>query len=380
MPYSSFIMMCILGLQLLALYLIIFLHKQLLAIGLVMASLVLSAVIVILSRKYRQIKNTDNDINEGLFNTITTLFNHINQRHYQLHSDFKKLLATVDLSENLMKKMSTTLELLHDKQDKLSQLSLEDGGESSEHMATRLQTEVHAITQNAKNVRHKVSQYRQEELNWLEARTTQLDFLQLGLERSSKLAEELRLMSLNLSIEASKLGLSSTGFARVANEVSRLARLSDKDNQQLTSNIAELATTIGSRSNKLRETDNTVTSVTVPEINVSHLLLEMSDNHSSSEQHIGQLQAQMKEIESLMIKSDVVTKQLAKQSHEIAEIDKDFKAIKEYFIECMINLDELKQGLLTTAEFHENLEKMNTMIAELYDTNKTVHLVNDVLK
>ncbi|NNJ71556.1 MAG: hypothetical protein HKP09_00090, partial [Enterobacterales bacterium] len=156
MPYSNFIMMCILGLQLLALYLIIFLHKQLLAIGLVMASLVLSAVIVILSRKYRQIQNTDNDVNEGLFNTITTLFNHINQRHYQLHSDFKKLLTTVDLSENLMAKTSATLQLLHDKQNKLSQVSLEDDNDYSEQVTTRLQTEVDAITQKAKNVHHKL--------------------------------------------------------------------------------------------------------------------------------------------------------------------------------------------------------------------------------
>ena len=71
---------------------------------------------------------------------------------------------------------------------------------------------------------------------------------------------------------------------------------------------------------------------------------------------------------------------LLKVSEELNAIDKDYQEIKEYFIECMIHLDELKQGILSPDDFYTSMDRTNKMITELYDLETTTKITNDVLK
>ena len=379
MPHSNIIMMIILGLQLFALYLIIFLHKQLLAIGLVTLSLILSAAIIMISRRAEQRRTRQTEEGDQFLVLLSSLFNHINQRHYQIHTNIEQLLKVIITGRGKAKQSTSENQSLKLKQNELFEATDQIRQNTHQNLGQAI-SELESLHDYNKRHYHFTKQHIDEESDWLDSLNAKLGEVNDRLKRTSQIADDLRLMTLNLSIEAGKFDATTTGFTRVADDVSRLARQTEHDNELIAQELTRLTELVEERFSSMKGTKRFV-----------------EPYHSQHNDAIGNLQATQNDFEvyqeipeklseqttlsnaSLAAATEVET--ILKEIHqELKVVDTGFKTIKEYFIECMIHLDELKQELITSEDFHERLEKMNKMIAELYETEKTVHLTGDVLK
>ena len=228
MPYSNLLMMVILSLQLWALYLIIFLHKNFMAITLVAVSLILSAVIVVLSRKYNRQKQPETPNNDDVFDSISALFNQINQRHYQLHKNIEQL------------QLSLTSEMTN-------QVTVDTEFKDLCEQQRDLLTECERLTQDTDNTRtvtkpadslksdyrQRITDYQLNEKDSLKFIRAELTLAGEQLLHAEHIADNIRLKSLNASIGAARTTMQQSDFTQFSSEISKLVRALENNKNKI---------------------------------------------------------------------------------------------------------------------------------------------------
>lgn len=379
MPYSNVLMMVILSLQLWALYLIIFLHKQLMAIGLVMVSLLLSAVIVALSRKHNKSQQEEFQISDDIIESISALFNQINQRHYQIHGNIEQLHHSLNASKASHQSSARNLQTLSTKFKSTIEnnqaLADDEAGVSQQEYTKQFAT----LNQFVRDCRKQLDANQRAEIKAITSLKRDLVTITEHVHDTERLADELKLKTLNASIEAGRASVKKTDFSNVAAELSKVVRQLENNKNTIQSHLESLITESKTRKMEVRSQ---------PVIDLPHefaissidAFAETTRKVNVPNKDISDVNEIMSSIEAAISGNIEFEKQLLSTSNAITGIDKDYKEIKEYFIECMIHLDELKQGLLTPEEFHKTLDKTNQMITEMYDSETTTKLTNDVLR